>query len=126
MQSNKIEEFLKKTENKLRGLRRRVNIADSSSISTLIKNAETDEIVEMINDIQYDINSVIRYRAHLSVGSITDFERNNYIVSLSEKQAKYSSEIFAPFIEKHYIVTDLGKFEPFTGYNVYLLSWKIN
>ena len=116
--------LLRKIERKLSGYTRNVNIAERETISTYISESETDNIDEIVRETQYQINNEIKFRAHQPIGAVTRFERNNLVVPLSETEQAHSDEIFAPFLEKGYSVTDLKDFEPFSDYHVYLVSWK--
>lgn len=116
--------LLRKLERKFNPFGRRLNIADKDKVARIVNESEYDNISEIVMDTQCQINSEITFRVRQSIDSITRFERNNLIVSLSETEEKHSSEIFEPFIQKGYSVTDLKDFEPFKDYHVYLVSWK--
>ena len=101
-----------------------VNILDKDTMSRIVNNARTNSIDNMVHEIQYNINNSIRSRVHAQSGNLTDFEKSNLIVSLSDIEALHAADIFAPFIDKGYKVLLLNEYEPFSEYNVYLISWK--
>lgn len=121
---NRFGTLLRKIERKLNPFGRHLNIADREKMVRMVNDAESDEILEMVRTMQFNINGEINFRVRQPRDSITRFERNNLIVSLSEIENLHSDEIFEPFIEKGYSVTDLTVFEPFGEYHVYLVSWK--
>lgn len=127
MQNNKKRNgsFLSRIEKKITNIGKSVNIMERNTMARIISDEETDEIAEMIRLAQSEINNEIRYKAKQILGNVTRFDKNNLIVSLSEKEETKSNEIFEPFIDKGYTVVSLSdNYEPFKGYNVYLVSWK--
>lgn len=116
--------LLRKIERKLNPFGRHLNIADKDKMARMVNDAETDEVLEIVRTVQFNINGEIKFRARQPIDTITRFERNNLVVSLSDTENIHTSDIFAPFIEKGYTVTDLKEFEPFSEYHVYLVSWK--
>ena len=102
----------------------RINIMEKESVARLLNETEADKTAELIRNAQANINHEIRFRVHQPIGNFTKFEQNNLIISLTEEEEKHSNEIFAPFIAKGYTIIPLAEYEPFTGYDVYLLSWK--
>lgn len=121
--TNKVGRLIRKAERKLQNLGKGINIPDKDTMSRIINDAKEEEVSEMIRERQYGINNEIRFRVKQPNDAITDFERNNVVVSLSNTEESHSSEIFAPFVEKGYTVTKLAEYEPFVEYNVYLVSW---
>lgn len=116
--------LLRKIERKLNPFGRHLNIADKDKMARMVNDAESDEVLELVRNIQFHINGEIHFRVRQPMECITRFERNNLIVSLSETENLHAKEIFEPFVEKGYFVTDLKEFEPFSEYHVYLVSWK--
>ena len=116
---NRFGSFFKRLS-KLGGM----NIMEKDSIARFINETEADKIAELIRDAQSSINREIRFRIHQPLSNFTKFEQNNIIVSLTNEEEKHSTEIFEPFIAKGYNITPLAEYEPFSGYNVYVVSWK--
>ena len=116
--------LLRKLERKLNPFGKYLKVAEKDKVSSIIAEAENEEIMEMIRTMQFQINNEISFRVKQPIDSITRFERSNLIVSLSENENKHSSEIFEPFVSKGYTVVSLKAYEPFVEYHVYLVSWK--
>lgn len=116
--------FLNRIGTRLSNLTNHVNILDKDTLSKIVSNAKTSSIESMVHDLQYNINNSIRSHAHAQAGNLTEFEKSNLIVSLSDIEAVHADDIFAPFIDKGYKVLLLNEYEPFREYNVYLISWK--
>lgn len=124
MQSKKEEKNFKNFFKNLFKFGHGLNIKDKSILASKIANATNDAISECIHGKQCLINGEIKYMASQPIGAVTDFSRSNLVVSLTDTEEKYSTEIFEPFIAKGYAVTQLCDYTPFAGYNVYLVSWK--
>ena len=118
------ENLLNRIVKRFTGLTNHVNILDKDTLSKVVSNAKTNSIESLVHDLQYNINNSIRIHAHAQTGNLTEFEKSNLIVSLSDVEAVHAADIFAPFIDKGYKVLLLNEYEPFREYNVYLISWK--
>lgn len=116
--------FLSRIGTRLSNLTNHVNILDKDTLSKIVSNAKTSSIESMIHDLQYNINSSIRSHAHAQAGNLTEFEKSNLIVSLSDNENEYAEDIFAPFLDKGYKVFPMNTYDNFREYNVYLISWK--
>ncbi len=116
--------LLRKIERKFNPFGRHLNIADKDKMARMVNDAESDEVLEVVRSVQFHINGEIHFRVRQPMDSITRFERNNLIVSLSDTENLHAKEIFEPFEEKGYHVVSLRDYEPFSDYHVYLVSWK--